>query len=55
MGIYIDSKLEWHEHINYVNNKFNSSLYAMRKMKHLLNMKHLRYTVHYFIHTWTMD
>ena len=41
LGIYIDSKLEWHDHINYINNKLNSSLYAMRKMKQLLNRKHL--------------
>ena len=41
LGIYIDSKLEWHDHINYINNKLNSSLYAMRKIKHLLNRKHL--------------
>ena len=42
-GIYIDSKLEWHDHINYINNKLNSSLYmyAMRKIKHLPNRKHL--------------
>ena len=41
LGIYICSKLEWHDHINYINNKLNSSLYAMRKIKHPLNRKHL--------------
>ena len=39
LGIYIDSKLEWHDHINYINNKLK--LYAMIKIKHLLNRKHL--------------
>jgi hypothetical protein len=41
LGIYIDSKLEWHEHIKYINNKLNSSLYAMRKVSHLLRTSHL--------------
>jgi len=41
LGIYIDSKLEWHDHIKYIKNKLNSSLYAMRKTKHLLKKNHL--------------
>jgi hypothetical protein len=41
LGIYIDSKLEWHEHIKYIRNKLNSSLYAMNKTKNLLKTSHL--------------
>jgi len=41
LGIFIDSKLEWHEHIKYIKNKLNSSLYAMRKINHLLRTSHL--------------
>ena len=41
LGIYIDDKLNWHEHIRYVKNKLNSSIYIMRKTKNLLNSTHL--------------
>ena len=41
LGMYIDSKLEWHDHIKYVRNKISSSLYAMRKVKHILTTNHL--------------
>ena len=39
--MYIDSKLEWHDHIKYVRNKISSSLYAMRKVKYILTTNHL--------------
>ena len=41
LGVYIDEKLEWHEHIKYIKNKLNSSTYAMRKIKNILNTNHL--------------
>jgi hypothetical protein len=41
LGIYIDEKLNWHEHIRCVKNKLNSSIYIMRKTKNLLNSTHL--------------
>ena len=41
LGVYIDEKLEWHEHIKYIINKLNSSTYAMRKIKNILNTNHL--------------
>ena len=41
LGVYIDEKLQWHDHINYIKNKLNSSLYALRKMKTTLNTIHL--------------
>ena len=41
LGVYIDKKLEWHEHIKYIINKLNSSTYAMRKIKNILNTNHL--------------
>lgn len=41
LGMYIDSKLEWHDHIKYVKNKISSSLYAMRKVRHVLRTNHL--------------
>jgi DNA mismatch repair ATPase MutS len=41
LGVYIDEKLEWHDHINYIKNKLNSSLYALRKVKNILKTNHL--------------
>ena len=39
--IYIDVSLEWHEHINYIKNKLNSSMYALRYLTNILNNSHL--------------
>ena len=39
--MYIDSKLDWHRHISYINNKLTSSIYAIRKIKNLLNLHNL--------------
>ena len=41
LGVYIDEKLEWHEHIKYIINKLNSLTYAMRKIKNILSTQHL--------------
>ena len=41
LGLYIDNELNWQEHIIHLKNKLNSSLYAMNKVKHQLNRKHL--------------
>ena len=41
LGVCIDAKLEWHDHIKYIKNQQNSSIYAMRKVKNILNTNHL--------------
>jgi hypothetical protein len=41
LGMYIDSKLDWHEHLKYTKSKLNSSIYAMNKVRHLLTRNHL--------------
>jgi len=41
LGMFIDSKLDWNVHLDYVKNKLNSSLYAMRRVKHILSKNHL--------------
>ena len=46
LGLYVDSKLDWHEHTKYVTNKLNSSIYATRKIKHLVYRNHML-TLHY--------
>jgi len=41
LGIHIDAKLNWHEHIKFVKNKISSAMYAMRKVKHIISTRHL--------------
>ncbi len=41
LGIYIDKKLQWHDHINFIRTKLNSSLYAMNRVKNTLSTSHL--------------
>ena len=36
LGMYIDEKLDWHEHINYIKSKLRSGIYAMNKTKNYL-------------------
>ena len=37
LGMHIDEKLNWHQHIQFVKNKISSSLYAMRKVKNIIS------------------
>ena len=37
LGLYIDNKLNWQEHIKNLKSKLNSSIYAMNKVKRQLN------------------
>ena len=41
LGMIIDSKLESKEHISCVKNKISSGIYAIDKVKHILNHRHL--------------
>lgn len=41
LGMYIDSKLNWHEHIKFIKNKLNSSIFALKRVKHILSSDHL--------------
>jgi len=41
LGMYIDSKLDWHEHIKFIRNKLNSSIFAMKRVKYILSSNHL--------------
>ena len=37
VGMYIDEKVDWHEHINYIKSKLCSGIYAMNKTKNYLS------------------
>jgi len=41
LGIQLDDKLNWHEHIKYIKNKLSSGLYALNTSKRLLEREHL--------------
>ena len=46
LGIHIDNKLEWHEHINNVKKNISSGLYALNTSKYVLQQIHMK-TLYY--------
>ena len=42
LGISIDEKLDWHEHIHSCKNKISKTLYCLRSLKNTLPKQHLR-------------
>ena len=48
LGVYIDEKLQWHDHINYIKNKLNSSLYTFKKGEGYLEYQSPNYTILFF-------
>ena len=50
LGIMIDEKLNWNDHIKYCKNKLSSGLYAINSSKHILSREHLRSLYYTLIH-----
>ena len=50
LGLYIDNKLQWTNHIKHCKAKISSSLYAIRSAKHVLSTEHLRTLYYSLIH-----
>lgn len=50
LGVYIDHKLEWHEHINMCQGKLRSGLYALNAAKRYLSTTNLRMLYFSLIH-----
>ena len=46
LGLYIDEKLDWHEHINKCKNKLTSALYVINKVNSYLPVSALK-TIYY--------
>ena len=46
LGLYIDEKLDWHEHINKCKNKLISALYVINKVNSYLPVSALK-TIYY--------
>jgi len=54
LGVIIDRYLNWHEHIDSVKCKLNSSLYIMHRVKNLLPHKYLTTLYHTLIQPYIM-
>ncbi|KAK2153698.1 hypothetical protein NP493_2271g00006 [Ridgeia piscesae] len=46
LGLHIDEKLDWHEHINKCKNKLTSALYVIKKVNSYLPVSALK-TIYY--------
>ena len=46
LGIHIDSRLHWHEHVKHVKKKISSGLYALNSSKHILQESHMKTLYH---------
>lgn len=42
LGIFLDDKLNFKEHIDYVRTKISRSIYTLKQMKHILDRRHLK-------------
>ena len=52
LGLYIDNKLQWTNHIKHCKSKIASSLYAIRTAKHVLSYEHMRTLYFCMIHPY---
>jgi len=41
LGIYVDDRLTWNNHIDYVKNRLSSALYGIRSVKHIASLSSL--------------
>jgi hypothetical protein len=52
LGIHIDNKLHWHEHIKHVKKKMSSGLYALNSSKHILQQSHMKTLYYSLVHPY---
>ncbi len=52
LGVTIDNKLNWHEHINNVKGKINSSIYIINRVKNILSKEYLKMLYYSLIHPY---
>ena len=52
LGIMIDDKLNWSEHINYIHSKLSKSLYALNCSKHLIPTSYMKTLYDSLIHSY---
>lgn len=42
LGIYLDTQLNWHTHINYITSKLSRVIYLLKRLKHCVPFSYLR-------------
>ena len=50
LGIHIDSKLQWQEHVKHVKKKLSSGLYALNSSKNTLQQSHMQTLYYSLVH-----
>ena len=54
LGLFIDEKLEWDQHISHVKNKIRSGTYVMNAAKNVLSRNHLQILYNSLVHPYLM-
>ena len=52
LGLMIDHKLTWSEHISYTKSKISRSLYAMNRLKHMIGKQYLKTLYDSLVHSY---
>ena len=52
LGLLIDDKLNWSEHITYIRSKISRSLYAMNRLKHVVSSRYLKTLYDSLVHSY---
>ena len=52
LGIIIDDKLNWSDHITYTRSKLSRSVYAMNRMKNMIDMPYLKTLYYSLVHSY---
>ena len=52
LGLLIDDKLNWSEHITYFRSKISRSLYAMNRLKHVVSSRYLKTLYDSLVHSY---
>lgn len=50
LGVVLDSKINWKDHINYITNKISRSSYILSKIRHFVNLPVLKMLYYSLVH-----
>ena len=51
LGVIVDERLTWKDHINYISSKISQGLYGMRRVKHYVSRETLTKIYYAFVHS----
>jgi hypothetical protein len=49
LGVVLDSKLNWHAHVKYLNKKLRKCIFAFRQLGYILNLKELKMSYYAYV------